>query len=685
MKLPLSLPAVFTLALGLLLSGCGRKEATANSGTAGDAKASTIEATNKYPTSGPMAAELAAALEKEKEFFVVKTAADLPANLKWENGDDLPEFADPKAKKGGTFNTYLQDFPRTVRVIGPDATGGIRQYLWDFVEMYPAQEHPNQPGKVHPGFAKEWASDPATRTVYFRINENARWSDGQPLTTDDVLFSLYLYRSPHIREPWYNDFHTKTWDRVTIYDRHTYALTMKELRPDFVVRASQGFYLFPKHAMADFGSDYIEKYQWRILPTLGAYTIRPEDLEKGRSVALTRIQNWWARDLKFWRGRFNPDRYRFTVIRDVDKAFETFLRGDVDYFLPMTAAPKYWYDLLPDKHPDVAAGYIHKAKFFNRIPRPDWGLWINRTKPLLDQQEIRTGIQFAANFDRVASQFYRGDAVQMKTRSDGYSWRTHPTISARKFDPVKAREHFAKAGFADQGPDGILRNAQGQRLSFTVTTYRPDIRDVMAILKSEAAKAGIEFNLEVLDQTTGWKKVQEKNHDIALVALSRSPELFPRYWEMYHGSNAFTDAYLKPDGSPTARFADGKLNPTPKQPRAQTNNMTMTYLPELDKLIEAYDRAETLEAMKPIAAKIEELLYQDAAWVPGWAVPFYRLAYWRWVKWPEGFNVMLSRTADEYFVHWIDPELREETKAAKRKGQTFPPQVLTFDQFKENP
>jgi microcin C transport system substrate-binding protein len=671
MKSLRSLPALALVAVAVLVAGCGRDSAPA--GGRGAA----------HPTSGPMAGDLAATLEREKDFYVFKTSADLPQNLKWENGSDLPEFASPDAKKGGTFNYFIQDFPRTLRVVGPDATGGIREFLWDYVEMYPAHEHPNAPGQVYPGYATEWAVDRESRTMYFRINRNAQWSDGHPLTSDDVVFSLYVFRSPHIREPWYNDYHSKTWERVTVYDQHTYAITMKDLRPDFVARAGQHFYLFPKHAMADFGPDYIEKYQWRVLPTLGAYTLRDRDIDKGRSIALTRVQEWWARDLPYWRGRYNPDRFRLTVTRDIDKAFESFVRGDLDFYLPMTVVPKYWYELLPDNHPDVAGGYIHKAKFFNQIPRPDWGLWINRSKPLLDNNDIRLGIQHATDFERVAAQFFRGDAVQMNTRSDGYSWRVHPTITARKFDPVTAREYFGKAGFTQQGPDGILRNDRGQRLSFNLTTYRPDIRDIMAILKREAAKAGLEFNLEVLDSTTGWKKVQEKGHEIALIALSRSPELFPRYWEMYHGSNAYADAYLDPKGNPVPRFQDGKPNPSPGQPRAQTNNMTMTFIPELDRLIEAYDRAETLDEMKRLAVQIEEIIHEDAAWVPGWAIPFYRIAYWRWVGWPDDFNVMTSRSALEYFLFWVDDEARNETRPAKRRGQTFPAQVKVFDQYKQ--
>jgi microcin C transport system substrate-binding protein len=202
--------------------------------------------------------------------------------------------------------------------------------------MYPAHQHPNFPGRVYPGYAREWAADPASRTVYYRIDEKATWSDGAPIKTADVVFSLYLFRSPHIVEPWYNDFHTKTWERVTIYDEHVFALTMKDLRPDFLVRCSEGFYIYPKHAMADFGPDYLQRYQWRILPTTAAYTLTDSDVRKGESVTFRRVENCWSRDRPVWRGRYTPDRLRFSVIRDIDKAYESFVRGDLDFFLPMT-------------------------------------------------------------------------------------------------------------------------------------------------------------------------------------------------------------------------------------------------------------------------------------------------------------------------------------------------------------
>jgi microcin C transport system substrate-binding protein len=111
--------------------------------------------------------------------------------------------------------------------------------------------------------------------------------------------------------------------------------------------------------------------------------------------------------------------------------------------------------------------------------------------------------------------------------------------------------------------------------------------------------------------------------------------------------------------------------------------MTMTFVPELDLLIEAYDRAETLDEVKRLAARIEELIFADATWINGWSTPFYRGAYWRHVKWPAGFNPMQSRNLEEFFVHWIDPQEQAEVEAARRTGRTFPGGLQRFDQFRE--
>jgi microcin C transport system substrate-binding protein len=311
--------------------------------------------------------------------------------------------------------------------------------------------------------------------------------------------------------------------------------------------------------------------------------------------------------------------------------------------------------------------------FYNRIPRPNFGLWINQSKAPLDNIDLRDGIQYATNIGLVCQEYFRGVAVVQKTASDGFGWDVNSKVRPRPFDPTKARQHFAKAGYTQQGADGVLTNAQGQRLSFTITTLYKQYQDVLVILKQEALKAGLEFNIEVLDPTTGWQKMQEKKHEIALIAYSRTVEMYPRYWEYMSGVNAYDTPYL----------ADGSSNPARKV-KIDTNNITEIADYDLDQLIKQYDKAETMDQVKDLAAKIEQKFHDNASWVNGWAMPFYRVGYRPWVKWPKDFNVMQSLDYEEFWLMWIDPDVQKATLAAKAEGRSLGPQVNVYDKFKDN-
>jgi microcin C transport system substrate-binding protein len=63
---------------------------------------------------------------------------------------------------------------------------------------------------------------------------------------------------------------------------------------------------------------------------------------------------------------------------------------------------------------------------------------------------------------------------------------------------------------------------------------------------------------------------------------------------------------------------------------------------------------------------------------------FYRVGSWRWIEWPENFNVRRSEHERSYWVHWIDEEKRKETKEAMKAGKTFDPVIKVYDQYKPN-
>lgn len=681
-----SLPLLTSLSLllALFLSGCGGDSASSEVAIDNTEEVQEYYQTFKRPPL-ELKAQLASGAVDQEEFnrqmedvelfFQVKSIEDLPEGLLWESGDDLPEIGSARATKGGTVYGALQDFPRTLRRVGPDANGSFRPYILDDVALQIARRHPNNTSigpRGHyffPELAKEWAVDFENKTVYVRLDPRARFSDGEPVTADDFFFMFYFFQSNYIRAPWYNNWYTESYTGITKYDDHTFAISVPEAKPDMNSRVLE-LRPVPEHFFKELGDDYVERYQWRFQPTTGAYVIEEDDIKKGRSIALTRLKDWWAKDKKNLRYRFNPDRIQLTVIRDIPKMFESFKRGDLDA-TGLVNLPEYNYEKLPDDDPDVQAGYIHKVTFYNEIPRPTYGLWINSAKPLLDNVHIRRGINYATNWNRVIVEYFRGDNVRMNTTADGYGEFTHPTIKAREFDVNKALEEFAKAGFTERGPDGILVNDAGQRLSFTLSTGYRTFQDMLTILKEEGMKAGLEFRLEVLDGTAGWKKAQEKKHDITFSALGVSPEMYPRYWETYHADNAYDVPWL-PDG----------VTPNPdRKIKTQTNNLQSVAIPELDALIMAYRRSDDAEEMKRLAFQMEEILYDHGSFVPGFVNPAYRVAFWRWMQYPEDFNVKLSRSAGEWYLSWIDQEMKKETLEARKSGKTFEPVVEVYDQY----
>ncbi|MFT6772188.1 MAG: microcin C transport system substrate-binding protein, partial [Congregibacter sp.] len=612
-------------------------------------------------------AEVEADYAAEPDFYRFRSPADLPDGLVWESGEGLPEIGSPAAQKGGTQYIALPDFPRTLRTAGPDSNGSFRPYILDDVVMLIAQQHPDE-REFYPALAESWALDPDTSTVYVKLDSKATWSDGSPVTTDDFFFMFWFYKSEYIRAPWYNNWYSSQYTNITRYDDRTFSISSNTAKPDYSARVLELHPIQREHYKA-LGDDYVDRYQWVFAPTTGAYVLKDGDLKKGRSIVLTRDTEWWAKDKKNFRYRFNPDRVQFNIIRDTSKTFEAFKRGDIDQF--GLALSEYWYEKLPDSDPDVQAGYIAKSVFYNEYPRPPYGLWMNTSAPLLDDLNIRLGIQYASNWQLVIDQYFRGDAKRLASANEGFSEFNDPNIKARDFDINKAQAYFAAAGFTERGPDGILVNAEGQKLAFTMSTGYENLSDVMTILKQEAEKAGLELRIEVLDSTTGWKKAQEKKHEIHLVAFGRFLEMYPRFWEHYHSDNAYDDAFLD----------DGSINPN-RELKTQTNNLEAFADYEMDQLIDEYRASQDKDEMIELSHRIINLHHEYASFSPGWYQPSLRLGHWRWMRYPDYFNHKYISATGDLWLHWIDTDLKKEVQDARNSGKTFPPMINVYDKWK---
>jgi microcin C transport system substrate-binding protein len=610
--------------------------------------------------------------QADSDFFKIKTTADIPEDLQWEDGSDEPVFSSSKAKGGGTMNVYTGDWPRTLRFVGPDASGSFRRHILDSNALGLVDNHPETDG-YYPAIAKRWAVAGDKRTVYFELDPDARFSNGALVKVTDFFFHFYFMRSKHIKAPWYNDhYDNEKFKNITIYNSRTLSLTFYKAKPDVVHKVN--IRPVPEHHYEEIDEDYLKDYQWVFEPTAGPYEVKKKNINDGVAITITRVPKWWASNKKFFKNRFNPDKIRVTVVREPAKVFELFRKGELDWH--GMSLPEYWYEKLPHDAPEVVKGYIHKVQFYNDIPRPTWALRINCSKPLLNNRDIRQGLHHAMNWDLVNKEIFHGDFERMQTVADGYGGRSNPKVKVREFSVQKAEDAFAKAGFRERGADGILRNAEGRRLSFTITTGYKRFTSLLTVLQQEAKKAGVELNLEILELTAGWKKADEKDHEIAFGGLNNSVELYPRFWEPYHSDNAYKeegDSKFNANGS---LKEDVNLKPN-------TNNATATADRDLDKLIKQYREAADLDEITRLSHLLIERLHDHAGYIPAWTKPWYRVGYWRWVKWPDGFNAKQSRDWMEYHLHWLDPAAKAKTLEAVKDGKTFEKVVKVHDQHRK--
>lgn len=580
---------------------------------------------------------------------LVSAAPAFPQDIKWLTNDSDPVFAAPDVEKGGIFRDALLSFPLTFRVVGPDSNSSFRSaILGNHLSLIGI--HPNTLNII-PELATHWAYGKDKKTMYFKLNPRARWSDGKPVTADDFVFTLEFMRSKHIVAPWYNDYYTREIEKVVVFDNQTLAVVSTKAQPDLHLKL--GISPTPRHFYKTPDKDFVKKYNWKIVPNTGAYQI--SDVKKGKHVTFKRKKNWWAKDLRFFKNRFNVDTVKFSVVRDYNLLWEYFKKGRVDVF--SVIMPKFWH--VRTKTPVVENGYVQKIWFFNDTRQSAMGLWLNQDRKIFKDPNVRYAFAHAMNIQKVIEKVLRNDYFRLEHGFVGYGPYSNKQVRARRFDLEKV-DHYMQASNWHRGPDGIWQK-NGRRFSVGVSYSQDAHTPRLVVLKEEAKKAGIELRLQRLDPAAAYKKVIEKKHDVAWMGWSTS--LRPQYWEHYHSVNAH---------------------------KPQTNNITNTDDPDMDHLIEAFrdslDEKERIE----LSLEIQEKIHGIGCFVPTFMVPYTREAYWRWWKLPEIPGTRHSGSLFSPFdsttggLFWYDRQLHEQTKKAMKQKKKFAPVTIIDETFKKN-
>jgi microcin C transport system substrate-binding protein len=370
-------------------------------------------------------------------------------------------------------------------------------------------------------------------------------------------------------------------------------------------------------------------------------------------VKFKRKKEWWATNLHYFKNRFNVDKVIYTVVRDYNIQWEYFKKGKIDIF--DITLPKYWHDKT--KMRSVENGYINKIWFFNDTQRSGQGMWLNQDKEIFKDKNVRYAFAHAMNINKVIKNVLRNDYFRLEHGFVGYSRYSNNNIKARRFDLEQVDFYMKESGWK-RGSGGIWEKDE-KRFSVNVSYHFDEHTPRLVVLKEEAKKAGIELKLQKLDQSSAYKKVIEKKHDVAWMGWSTS--LRPQYWEHFHSINAH---------------------------KSQTNNITNTDDPEMDRLIDAYRNSLDEEERIGLSLKIQEKIHDTGAFVPTFMVPYVRHAYWRYWKLPDIPGTKMSGGLFGPFnsttggLFWFDKDEYDKTKAAMKKKEKFDPITIINETYK---
>jgi len=313
----------------------------------------------------------------------------------WPADFDHARYANPAAPQGGrlthgVLGTFDSLNPFVVKGL---ALSQMRGYV---VESLLARGY-DEPFTLYGLLARTVETDADRTYVTFLLNPAAKFSDGKPVTADDVVFSWQLLRDKG--RPNYRTYYVKVVKAEALSERVVrFDLTGANDRELPLILGLMP--VLAKHAV---NPETFEDTTFE--PTVGSGPYVVGKVDPGRSISLTRNPNYWGRELAINRGLWNFDEVRFDFYRDSNSLLEAFTKGLYDIRVEMD--PSRWetaYDVPP-----VRDGRIVKEAFPYGLPKQFSGLVFNTRRPIFADVRVREALGLLLDFEWLNRNFFYGD------------------------------------------------------------------------------------------------------------------------------------------------------------------------------------------------------------------------------------------------------------------------------------
>ncbi|MCV6612924.1 MAG: extracellular solute-binding protein [Amphritea sp.] len=544
-------------------------------------------------------------------------------DLKYPAGFNHFDYVNPDAPKGGTvvqssLGTYDSFNGFIVKGTQADSLG----LLYDSLMLSSQDEAFSMYGLIARSI--EVADDRSWIT--FNLRPEARFSDGEPLRADDVIYTFKLLREEG--QPYFQAAYSDIADIIAIDDL-TVRFNFKNGDNKELALTVGSIPILPKH--------YWEKRDFQkpgldIPVGSGPYLL--DSFDAGRSVTFRRNPDYWAADLPVNRGRHNFDVMRFDYYKDGTVALEAFKGGEYDF--RQENSSKRWATGYNGAVFDD--GKIITAELHHENPTGMQAFVLNNRKPYFSDPKVRQALAYAFDFEwtnknifynaytRTHSYFSNSEMAATELPSDKELEILNPIrdkVPAEVFTQVyqapstngdgntrrqlrQALRLLKQAGWTLK--NSKLLNSEGQQMKFEILLFSPAFERVVTRFRQNLEQMGIITTIRLVDVSQYINRIRGFDFDIVVFSFDQS---------------------LSPGNEQRNFWGSAAADQNSSRNLIGIKNEAIDYL--IEQVIQAPDREQLVLRTRAL----DRVLQWNHYVIPQYHISSYRVAYWDKFEFPE--------------------------------------------------
>lgn len=408
---------------------------------------------------------------------------------------------------------------QAVRVI----TTSLHRWMYDFLTNYDPET-----GETIPALAESWETSEDGLTWTYHIRQDATWTDGEPVTAEDVAWTFNtMMTDPAAAEA--NGNFVENFETVTATDEYTVEIQLSQPQ---VTMLALDVPILPEHiwsGIEDYGA-FNNDEEFPIVSN-GPWILT--DYQPNQTITFEPNED-------YWRGAPQFDELVLRTINDADAQVEALRAGEVDFVQGLT--PAQFRSLEGEENIELnqADGKRFQGMTLNPGATLQDGTPFGDGHPALQDPVVREALVRTIDREAIYEVAYGGfgepNAGYIPSRYDIYHWEPERPVS-EEFDIDAANQLLDDAGYT-MGDDGIRVSPDGRPLSFRFNVHADNPQYVQAaqMMAEWASEAGIELKVEPVSEvgsllddgtydilTTGWSVNPDPNYVLSINLCSGLP------------------------------------------------------------------------------------------------------------------------------------------------------------------